>query len=266
MFGRVCYGNFNELSPGPRTFRTRSRTHNRHLVDVDVVEEAGGGEVDTSQSHGVIGKSALLRLPYFDIIQHSLLDMMHLTSGVVGRHFVPMTQGKRVGQALASEDRRAAAEQVRTAKQSAQAKAATQRRATAAAAAETAAARKEAKMSSAAKARAAERVDHDSQRRVRAPPSRSQRIVSDEDDEDSDEDHSKSTKSSVADDEEDGEMDEKLTPEQKRVRRHKYCHNCHNCSDCDICASCSHKLCAFDVCAGCHTRIAEDGQSVAPAP
>jgi cobalamin biosynthesis Mg chelatase CobN len=220
MFGRVCYGNFNELSPGPRTRKTQDRTHTHHMEHVDIAEEADGGAVDTAQSHGVIGRSALLRLPYFDIIKHSLLDMMHLTSGVVGRHLVPMTQGKRVGQALATEDRRAAAEQAQDEKKAAKEKAATQKRATAALAAETAAARKEARKSPAAKARAAEKVDYQSHQRVRAPPPRHARVErepdSSENDSDDDE-HSESTKASAEDDEDDEEVDGKLTQEEKRV-------------------------------------------------
>ena len=49
------------------------------------------------------GRSALLQLPYFDIIEHSMLDMMHVTSGVLGRHLVPLLRGERLTNAEGAE-------------------------------------------------------------------------------------------------------------------------------------------------------------------
>jgi hypothetical protein len=49
-------------------------------------------EFDARNVHGV---SQLCRLPYFDIVDQSLYDMMHLTSGLVGRNCMQLTKGSR---------------------------------------------------------------------------------------------------------------------------------------------------------------------------
>jgi hypothetical protein len=51
---------------------------------------------------GVTGESQLLRLPYFNIVNHTILDMMHIISGCVGRHLVPLCKGKRLTSVLAN--------------------------------------------------------------------------------------------------------------------------------------------------------------------
>lgn len=48
----------------------------------------------------VKGKSALCRLPYFDMIEDTPLDMMHIVSGVMDRHLMSLTKGARVSDAL----------------------------------------------------------------------------------------------------------------------------------------------------------------------
>lgn len=50
----------------------------------------------TYGSMGVVGRSTLCQLPYFDIIEHTLLDMMHITEGVVGSHLVNLIKGGRM--------------------------------------------------------------------------------------------------------------------------------------------------------------------------
>jgi hypothetical protein len=63
---------------------------------------------------GVTGMSELARLPYFDMAEHTLLDMMHTISGVVKGHIVPLSKGARLkgiissgqlGQSAAARDR-----------------------------------------------------------------------------------------------------------------------------------------------------------------
>jgi hypothetical protein len=49
-------------------------------------------EFDARNVHGV---SQLCRLPYFDIVDQSLYDMMHLVSGIVGRNCMQLTKGTR---------------------------------------------------------------------------------------------------------------------------------------------------------------------------
>lgn len=78
---------------------------------------AGAAKIDTEATKGVTGRSPLFDLPYFDLALHTLLDSMHIVSGVVGRHLVPMLVGGRIAagaQALKTNfDRRTAAEKKR---------------------------------------------------------------------------------------------------------------------------------------------------------
>ena len=100
----MCYGGFKDLSDDRLP---QARTH--ESVAHGALRAAGflreGRKVDTAVTQGVLGPSAWLRLPYFDIVQHTLLDMMHLCSGVVGRHLVPLVQGKRLRDTMQAGDR-----------------------------------------------------------------------------------------------------------------------------------------------------------------
>lgn len=101
---RMCYGGFTDMSDGRLP---PARTHEN--VEQDAARAAkfvrDKVKVDTAATHGVLGRSAWLQLPYFDIVQHTLLDMMHLCSGVVGRHLVPLVQGKRLRDTMQAGDR-----------------------------------------------------------------------------------------------------------------------------------------------------------------
>ena len=57
----------------------------------------GNQAFDGRTTHGVLGRSALHDLPYFNMIRDTVLDMMHVTSGVVGHHLVLLTQGAADG-------------------------------------------------------------------------------------------------------------------------------------------------------------------------
>ena len=100
----MCYGGFKDLSDGRVP---QARTHESVATDALRAAEflRDGRKVDTAVTRGVLGPSAWLRLPYFDIVQHTLLDMMHLCSGVVGRHLVPLVQGKRLRDTMQAGDR-----------------------------------------------------------------------------------------------------------------------------------------------------------------
>lgn len=54
---------------------------------------------------GVVGKSPLLRLQGFDIYDQTMPDMMHITSGVLGRNLMGMLTGNRLKKAAASVSR-----------------------------------------------------------------------------------------------------------------------------------------------------------------
>lgn len=66
-------------------------------ADKSVITEPG--KVDTTLTKGVLGVSALVRLPYFNIVDHTLPDMMHLVQGVIGRHLLGCIAGTRLVQA-----------------------------------------------------------------------------------------------------------------------------------------------------------------------
>jgi len=42
----------------------------------------------------VMGRSVLTQLPYFDIVNHTLLDMMHINQGLMSRHLVAMLKDR----------------------------------------------------------------------------------------------------------------------------------------------------------------------------
>jgi hypothetical protein len=65
--------------------RNRDRT-------AQLKEELTQAEFD---ARNVAGVSQLCRLPYFDIVDQSLYDMMHLTAGLVGRNCVQLLKGNR---------------------------------------------------------------------------------------------------------------------------------------------------------------------------
>jgi pyruvate/2-oxoglutarate dehydrogenase complex dihydrolipoamide acyltransferase (E2) component len=58
---------------------------------------------------GVVGASALLDLPYLDLVRDTMLDMMHIAFNVVGKHLVPYLMGKRDGTSIEREEQQQAA-------------------------------------------------------------------------------------------------------------------------------------------------------------
>lgn len=48
----------------------------------------------SKETKGVIGRSALLDLPYFDVATMTITDAMHVIPGVIGRHLFRMLSGK----------------------------------------------------------------------------------------------------------------------------------------------------------------------------
>ena len=53
---------------------------------------------------GVYGESPLLQLPYFDIVRDTLPDMMHIASGVLQQHLIPLLKGDRLKELKRKED------------------------------------------------------------------------------------------------------------------------------------------------------------------
>jgi hypothetical protein len=96
-----AYADFAEGTP-PR-MRTHANTEAYgHMVDYHMEED---GEVDYHVTKGVTGCSPLLLLPYFDIIAHTLLDMMHIVSGVVGRNLIGMLTGDRLRNSMRNDQK-----------------------------------------------------------------------------------------------------------------------------------------------------------------
>lgn len=75
----------------------------------DVVRAAQALKAKQAQMRSVKGKSELCRLPYFDIVKHTNLDMMHIVSGVIGAHLVKMVKGERANKQATARARQAAA-------------------------------------------------------------------------------------------------------------------------------------------------------------
>lgn len=108
-FSRQCYGAYGDLGTAAAPplltrsiYKQRADEFNRltaRFAVMGVSKEAGKERLRESCKQ-VVGKSALCRLEYFDIVEHTLLDMMHLVQGVVGAHLVPLVKGKRIATAV----------------------------------------------------------------------------------------------------------------------------------------------------------------------
>jgi hypothetical protein len=98
---------FNNYKDYVRGVVPPPRTHDQMFAAATKAAAALGedrtGSVNTEQTKGVTDKSPLFKLPYFDIVKHTLLDMMHITSGVVGRHLLGMLVKDRISHAAASQ-------------------------------------------------------------------------------------------------------------------------------------------------------------------
>lgn len=111
------FGGYASFANGERPF---PRTHEgilKHAHRGQQQLELGAAKIDTELTKGVTGRSPLFDLPYFDLSLHTLLDSMHIVSGVVGRHLVPMLVGGRIAAGVAALkknfERRAVADQKR---------------------------------------------------------------------------------------------------------------------------------------------------------
>jgi hypothetical protein len=84
------------------------RTHEQIAASGALAEEKLGGTNPhpppktahykrvSALTKGVVGRSPLLELSYFDIATMTIPDMMHLVPGVVGRHFFAMIFGEKL--------------------------------------------------------------------------------------------------------------------------------------------------------------------------
>lgn len=100
--GAQRFGGYNKFAKGevpePRTHASIVRNGNlaKRMLQRGVA-------VDASKTHGVMDLSPLARLPYFDLAQDTLLDMMHIAAGVIGRNLMGMLRGDRLNKAIAHE-------------------------------------------------------------------------------------------------------------------------------------------------------------------
>ena len=110
------FGGYASFANDERPF---SRTHegilqHAHRAARQLIDH---GKIDTERTKGVTGTSPLFDLTYFDLALHTLLDSMHIVSGVVGRHLVPMLVGGRIAAGVVALkknfDRRVEAERKR---------------------------------------------------------------------------------------------------------------------------------------------------------
>lgn len=87
----------------PPQMRTHANTEAYgHMAEFYMQEE---GEVDYHKTKGVTGCSPLRLLPYFDIIAHTTLDMMHIVSGVIGRTLIGMLTGARLKNSIRNDQK-----------------------------------------------------------------------------------------------------------------------------------------------------------------
>lgn len=98
------FGGYKDFANG---IQPSLRTHESMKIDAAKAERRG------TPSRGVTGTSPLFRLPYFDVVRDTLLDMMHIGGGVVGRHLVGMLTGDRINSAIRSMNRSQAQAQQR---------------------------------------------------------------------------------------------------------------------------------------------------------
>lgn len=89
---RQCYGGFTNLVDND--IRPRKRTRTSIINDSEFAKDIAA---ETPVYQGVYAdRSPLLDLSYFDMATMTLLDMMHLTSGVIHRHLMSCLTGDRL--------------------------------------------------------------------------------------------------------------------------------------------------------------------------
>lgn len=108
---KVCYGRYNQLAiNSPSLLRTLSNTIANGNKAMDMLDRTG--TIDCSKTAGVKGQSPFHHLPYFDVTRDCTLDMMHITSGVVGRHLAKLLTGMKL-KASASKAKKDAREEAK---------------------------------------------------------------------------------------------------------------------------------------------------------
>lgn len=92
--------------------RPPKRTHLSIDASSHVAEHNTLLELDRTKwskdTKGVIGRSALFDLPYFDIATMTVIDMMHIIPGVLSAHMLKVMVGKRLTGKLSAEKKRVA--------------------------------------------------------------------------------------------------------------------------------------------------------------
>jgi len=119
-FNRACYDGYKSF--GMHDITPRRRTHADVVIAASKAkvawketwrkwrdEEHEPGSVPSKiktlpEWKGVSGEIPLLRLPYFDIVRDTLPDMMHITSGVLQQHLIPLLKGDRLKKLKQNED------------------------------------------------------------------------------------------------------------------------------------------------------------------
>lgn len=77
-------------------------------LKMDVAVAKADVQAKEQAMRSVKGQSELCRLPYFDIVEHTKLDMMHIVSGIIGAHVVKMVKGQRIQKLAAARAKQAA--------------------------------------------------------------------------------------------------------------------------------------------------------------
>jgi hypothetical protein len=101
---RTLFGKYDDLFTGNpprlRTFASATEQLQRRQHHP---------KLPADETQGFYGRSVLFDLEYFDPILHCTLDMMHITSGVMGRHFIKLVLGTATGvRSAAAEAKKAA--------------------------------------------------------------------------------------------------------------------------------------------------------------
>ena len=112
----MCYDGYDELANG--NTRPQLRTHSEIEIAGTLAERLFASRTTrktiSQRTLGVMGRSPLLELPYFDIATMTIPDMMHIVPGVVGAHFFTTIFGNKLGaklKALQAKEREVKARQ-----------------------------------------------------------------------------------------------------------------------------------------------------------
>lgn len=99
----TLYDHYHELSEGDLPeLRTLESIQSDALKAAEFAVTNPKDKFIEAGSRGVRGRSILMDLPYFDLTRDCVLDMMHISSGVVGRAFATLLTGARLKKAVSS--------------------------------------------------------------------------------------------------------------------------------------------------------------------